>query len=449
MPSNGSAGSLRGVTQIPEPRTPFPYEINSFAAEPGAGLSDREAKWGRAVVRGFHGSEIGDDVLGRVAESEARDGRIYTGAYLDQSLPGAWDATYPVATYATHRKTLNVGAGAMLPAHLITAVTVRPSHRRRGILREMITADLAQAKADGLAMAALTASEAIIYGRFGFGAATEHCSVEIDAGHRFALVAPQAATGLVEAADPKVLVDLVPVVFAPIHAGTFGSIDRQDSYRFRAAGEWNYDNPERDKAVRAALHYGPGGAVDGYVSYKFDGWEATPAAVTVVDLLATNTAAYLALWDYVGSLDLVSRVHWRGAPLADPLEWALADKRGYSRKRVEDHLWLRILDVPAALTARHYWADGAVVLSVTDPLGHTDGVYRLSVLGGKVSVEVSSATPADLELGVAELSSLYLANVSARTLAAAGRLTEARPGAAAGFDALFSSPVRAHSWTDF
>ncbi len=84
---------------------------------------------------------------------------------------------------------------------------------------------------------------------------------------------------------------------------------------------------------------------------------------------------------YLGSIDLVQRVSWKRAPLQDPLEWALADKRGYRVNSVEDSLWLRILDTAAALEGRHYWQDGSITLRVEDPLGFAGGVFRLDVRG--------------------------------------------------------------------
>ncbi len=214
---------------------------------------------------------------------------------------------------------------------------------------------------------------------------------------------------MVEIADATQLQELEPELFARLHAVSFGSIGRQDAYSYLASGAWTYEHPEPDKSVRAAVHYGPDGKPDGYVSYKFTGWDA-PATVAVRDLLATTDQAYLALWKYLGSIDLVQRVRWNRAPVQDPLEWALADKRGYQVKSMEDSLWLRILDTAAAL---------------------------------------DESAPADLEVGAAELASLYLSGVPARTLAAAGTVDELSAGAAARFDALFGAPMLPHSRTDF
>ncbi|MGO4385665.1 GNAT family N-acetyltransferase [Specibacter sp. RAF43] len=438
----------------------FPYALRSFPVRLADGLvPDEVARWSQAVSLGFYGNVPSEADLEKYATMEQVDGRMATGAYLiDAATPaGAWGPEYPVATYAYHRKNLNVGGGTLLPVHQIMAVTVRPSHRRRGILRAMISSDLAQAKAAGIPLAALTASEATIYGRFGFGVATQACTVEVASRGGIAFHNPGAASqGTVEVAEVLLVRDLHNEIFSRVHAATYGSIGRQDMYRLLASGQVSYASMEPARNIRAAMHYDSTGAVDGYVTYKPDE-DATPATVTIVDLLAAGEGAYLALWNYLGSLDLIERITWDMAPEVDSLEWAMAARRDYKRTGTEDHLWLRILDVPAALAGRKYWAEGTVQFQVTDPLGHVSGVYRLSVKAGTATVHALSQDPTgelpdpatQVVLGVSELSSLYLGGVSARTLAAAGRITVLHPGGADALDALFQSPVRAHALTDF
>ncbi|MCU6480887.1 putative acetyltransferase [Arthrobacter silviterrae] len=433
----------------------FPYELRSFPVRLVDGVVPEEvAKWSQAVALGFYGDAPTGENLAKFAVLEQADGRMATGAYLkDAAAPaGAWGPEYPVATYAYHRKNLNVGGGTLLPVHQITAVTVRPSHRRRGILRAMISSDLAQAKAAGIPLAALTASEATIYGRFGFGVATHKCTVEVATRGGIAFHNPSAAAqGTVEVADPLVVRDLHHEIFARVHAATYGSIGRHDMYRLVASGQGNYASMTPVRNIRAALHYDDAGEIDGYVTYR-PNEEAKPPTVEVVDLLAVGESAYLALWNYLGSLDLIERITWTMAPEVDPLEWAMAAKRDYNRTGTEDHLWLRILDTPAALAARHYLSDGSITVHVGDPLGHASGIFRIDVVHGMATVKrcpEDGSVEAELGLGVSELSSIYLGAVSARTLSAAGRVREDVPGAVARFDALFAPPGPAHSLTNF
>lgn len=425
------------------------YDIRRFPAVSKGKDGYAEADtWAKAVGFGFHESTRTPEHRERSLATYEVDGRIFTGAYQTGGVaPSSLPADVPVATFGTFRKTLNVGFGRMLEAQLVTAVTVRTSHRRRGLLRRMMTEDLQAARNDGLAVAALTASEGTIYGRFGYGVASLERSVKVDTTARFSL--RHQATGSVEVADPKVLLDVAPVVFDRVHRHTPGSIGRQEWYRQLASGSLGRDGKE-DPAIKVALHYGPDGGIDGYVSYKFLGWETEPYTVEVVDLVAATDHAYLELWQYLAAIDLVERVSWNEAPVDDPLGWALSDPRCIDASDSRDMLWLRILDVPAALAARHYPADGRLVLAVHDALGLTGGTFAFEASGGPAAVErVPDGTPADLELDIADLSSIYLGGVCPVTLKAAGKIREATRGSALRAKQLFGVERATHCLTHF
>ena len=423
------------------------YEIRRFrpAAAGEAGYADATA-WDQAVSFGFHEERNTDE---RVQESIARsraDGAVYTGAYqTGEPAPHSLGTEVPVATFATQRNTLNIGFGQLVDAHLITGVSVRTSHRRRGLLRRMMTADLALAKDDGVAIAALTASEASIYGRFGFGVATGEQSITVDTGAKFRV--KHEPVGTVEVVDPKVLLELAPQVFGRLHAEQPGSVGRQEFYRQLAAGTASWDGGP-DAKLKAALHYAPDGSVDGYVSYRFGGWDKSPATMEIVDLVTASPAAYLELWQYLAAIDLVERVTWDRAPVDNPLSWALADSRCVSASNPRDLLWLRILDVQQALEARRFAADGTVVLRVADELGLTAGTFSLEVQDGVARVAASAAAP-DLELDIAALSSIYLGAVNPVTLVAAGAMREHSAGAAFLAARLFAVERPAHCLTHF
>ncbi|WP_304664208.1 GNAT family N-acetyltransferase [Pseudarthrobacter sulfonivorans] len=425
------------------------YEIRRFDAavqgEPGYPEAE---KWVKAVSFGFHESTRSPDHVAKSLETYRADQRIMTGVYQTQDVaPGSLAADIPVATFGTLRKTLNVGFGRMLATHLVTAVTVRTSHRRRGLLRRMMSEDLALAKSEGLAMAALTASEGSIYGRFGYGVASFERTVKVDTTARFRL--DHQAVGSVDVAEPKVLLEIAPEVFERVHRLTPGSIDRQEWYRQLASGSLGRDGKE-DPAVKVALHYGPDGDVDGYVSYKFLGWETEPHTMHVVDLVAATHEAYLELWQFLAAIDLVDRITWEEAPLDDPLTWALADPRCIDSSDSRDMLWLRILDVVRALEARRYPGDGRLVLEVLDPLGLTAGTFTLAVSGGEAAVERAEAGVApDLTLDVSALSSIFLGAVCPVTLTAAGRIREHKHGASLQARGLFAVERAAHCLTHF
>jgi predicted acetyltransferase len=424
------------------------YEIRRFkpAAKDEPAYPESVA-WMRAVAFGFHDARRSDERVDRGLEMQRADSRTMTGVY--QTGPVAEHALgvdVPVATFGTMNKTLNIGFGRLVETRLVTAVSVRTSHRRRGLLRRMMAEELGLAQQEGLALAALTASEASIYGRFGFGVATSEQSIKVDTSARFAV--NHTPVGSVEVADPKVLLELAPVIFDRLHRQTPGSIGRHEFYRQFASGSISRDEAE-DPKVKVALHYAPDGDVDGYVSYKFGGWSSTPYTMEVVDLVAATRAAYLELWQYLGAIDLVERVTWDEAPIDDPLPWALRDPRCVDASEARDMLWLRILDLQKALGARRYSADGTLVLRVTDSLGLAAGTFALTVTGGEATVTPAPEAEPDLSLDVADLGSIYLGAVCPVTLETAGRITEHTAGAALTARLMFAVERSPHCATHF
>lgn len=403
------------------------YEIRRFQI----GGTDEQADpqtnaWFSAILLGFLGPNAPADKIAKFAAAFRVDETVLTGAYPAETPTGAWDVDAPVATFGDFVKTINIGPGRLLPAHLITFVTVRPTHRRRGLLRRMMSHNLDQAVAAGHALALLTVTEGGIYGRFGFGAATFTNSVTVESDHRFQMTTEPAGT--VEVAEASVLTEIGPRVFAAFHQGQPGSVERTHESWGMIAGTFDPETGEPDPKVRAALHYDPAGEIDGFVSYKVERSEGS-RRIEVLDLVAAGADAYLGLWRYLASVDLVTKVIYHEAPLHDPLPWALADPRVVGVTGRSDVLWVRVLDVAKALEQRGYTADGSVTLRVDDPMGYTDGTFRLDVAGGKGSVRQVGEDEAEVRVNIAELGSLYLGGVQPTVLAAAGRITEISAGA--------------------
>jgi predicted acetyltransferase len=402
------------------------YAIRTFPAA----LDDAATTaWLAACRLGFHEStDTPEGEAGDVRRAVA-DGRVLTGVHPREPRPGTLDdQRWPVATFESFTQTLHVGGGTLLPAHLISGVTVQPTHRRRGILRRMMTDDLARAAEAGLAAAALTASEASIYRRFGFGPATRERTVAVDRRRPVRLLAP--TTGRVDLVPVAGLEPVAREVFAGFHARTPGSIDRH-------AGSWNGrlgiatgDTQTPDRTLRAAVHRASSGEVDGYVTYRVTE-KPSETVLEVVDLVTSADEAYLALWELLLSIDLVTSVTWAAAPLDDPLVHAVDDARAITVTREQDHVWLRLLDLPTAFSARPWAADGEVTVAVSDDLGHAAGTWRLTSTGGAGTAERITADPADpsdLQVDVATLGSLWLGGADPVTLAAAGLVREDRAG---------------------
>jgi predicted acetyltransferase len=426
------------------------YRFRSFPAGITGDRANQETTaWIRACALGFQEPVATPEHLLRVAQALERDQRTLTGAYATSRPARAWDTARPVATYATFVEPLNVGGGRSVDAHLIASLTVRANHRRRGLMRAMVTADLRAARDQGRALAALNSMEATTYGRFGFGAATFSRRVEVDTGDRFALCEPPE--GSVEVADPAQLLEIAPELFDRFHAQTLGSVKRPASYPAKVAGMWADDAPEPDRRLRAALHYDAAGRVDGYVSYQVLPWEGEPRTIGVLDLIWAADSAYLGLWDFLASIDLVTTVRFGHAAMAEPLQWALADRRGFKVAGEDDGLWLRVLDPVAALEARSYEADGDLRIALRDPLGIAGGVFWLSVHHGRASVTPDDSKDPrwDVSMGVAALASLYLGGVRAHTLARTGQVTSTSPGALHLLDALLAHRAQPYCVTHF
>lgn len=428
------------------------FDPSTPEADAAAGTPARTLNWFNAARRGFHEKPFTAKEAAVITGAYLVDGRELTAVYDDAATAPGLGAEIPVATYAAFTSSLNTGA-RLIDAHLVTMVTVRPTHRRRGILSEMITGDLTRAKERGLAVAALHASEGGIYGRFGFGRATEAQSYTVDVRGGLPMHAP--AAGSVIQAEPAVLGELIPEVFSRFHAATRGSVDRQHGYLMRGTGAWSDDGFEPDTALRAAVFHDAAGTAQGYVTYVFDGWDAKVPALSVRDLVAATAQAFRELWRFLGAHDLIEAVNYGQAAIADPLPWFLADARRISVTERSDKLWLRILDVPAALGSRSYSRDGTLVLNVRDRLSLTAGSYRLQASGGvgKVTtlpfLKTPGAESADgIELDIADLSSLYLGTVRVTDLLAAGRLSGS-PAAAAQAVALFDGPGTPYCITGF
>lgn len=446
-------GTGRGTgtgTQSERSRSLPGLEMHRFAATGlPAGQDPRMARMLTAVERNFYEEVPTGAALDQVLELHGRDERTYVGLYDAGADPAESD---PVGTFSSFVKPLQTGVGRQLDAFLISEVTVRSTHRRRGILRTMMESELSRAAAGGLPVAALTASEATIYRRFGFGAATHQRSVEVDTAGEVTLAS--TSTGSMNMVDPRDLAEIGPSLYARALAQTPGSVGRVAAYAVSETDSWRSKNDGRGTGLLAAVHHDEAGTPRGYVTYRFNGWDQKVPSVKVGVLVATTAASHRALWDHLVNLDLIRRVDWGLAPDDRLLENLLSDSRRVKTTRTEDHLWLRVLDVPAAFAARSYQRDGEVVLAITDPLGHAAGMWRLVVRDGTacaVLVEQggSRATEPDLSLDVAELSGVYLGGVSAELLRQAGRVTEHRAGAAAELTALLASDRPVFCMTGF
>ncbi|GAB2851699.1 GNAT family N-acetyltransferase [Microbacterium insulae] len=403
-----------------------PVDEQSRVRLAGGGLDYRRtsvegddfAPWLQSVARGFQDGE-------RTAEhiASARERSAY------RRLTGVYDPTAPVpeapvATIASWLGELTVPGGSALPSCAISAVTVAPTHRRRGIARAMLEGELRAAAAGGIPMAMLTVSESPLYGRYGFAPAAASASWRIET-RRAGWIGPRP-DGRVDFISRETLRALVPDLHERVRLRVAGEIDVPGSHWDGFAGT----TPTAEKAgdKRAVQYTDPSGVVRGLALYTVseNHDDFTKATVRVAYLLADGDDAYAALWRFLLELDLVAEVHADELSVDEPLRWMIADQRA-AQVSVRDHQYVRILDVLAALEVRRYNAPGALLLDVADPLGHAAGRFLLEVDGdgvGRVRPAGDDAPTEAVEvsLGIEELSAAYLGGVSLATLAVAGRV---------------------------
>jgi predicted acetyltransferase len=373
----------------------------------------------------------------------ARWARVLGQFEPERSL-AAFDAALPadealVGTTGVYSLRMTV-PGAALPAAGVTAVSVLPSHRRRGVLRSLMRRQVADIAARGEEpIAALWASETPIYARYGYGRATSNAYFRFERGEgALAATAPADPALTLRLAEPETVTAELAKVYETVLPAQPGFFARSASSP--SDGWWGRvlsDEPEDRHGfspLRCLLAEDGSGA-RGYALYtnvqRWDEATGLPDGRLVVrELIAADPAAGAALWHSLLTRDLVAAVTAECRSADDPLLYQLFDQRR-AREQVNDGIWVRIIDLPGALTRRAYSCPVDVVAEVTDGLlAGNAGRWRLRAggPGGGVSCERTDE-PADLALDVRELGAAYLGGTRLGTLAAAGLVTELRPDA--------------------
>lgn len=384
--------------------------------------------WFRAETRGFLGQRPSPGLI------EQR--RTYL---RDERLVGVWDASAaepetPVATAISWLADLTLPGRTSLAAWAISGVTVAATHRRRGIARALLEAELRTAVGLGLPFAILTVSESTIYGRFGFGPAAMARNLTIDT-RRARWIGPEPTGRVHFVSVEQVQVDGLAIV-ERVRLETPGQVSYGGILWDRQLG-LTVDDTNAVK-LRYVRYDDADGAPQGFAVYSVieDDRDFVHHEVKVHTLVAATTDAYAGLWRFILEMDLVSTVTAHLRPVDEPLRWMISDFRAVHTDDV-DHLWTRVLDVAAALGARTYAAPGRLVLHIRDPLEFAAGTWALDVDPLGTGTVVPTTEPADVTMTVNALGSLLLGGVPARTLAAAGQLS----GDAPRLDHMFRSPV--------
>lgn len=332
---------------------------------------------------------------------------------------------------------LTVPGPAAVPCAGVTVVGTLPTHRRRGLLTRLMRAQLDDIHRRGEPIAALYASEETIYGRYGYGLASLRQEFRLPRTWAALRADAPPRSGAVRLVALEEAGRVFPRIYERVRRTTPGFLSRSpDWWELRRL----WDDPERRPS---------GGGPYNYALYELDGRASAYAIyrlvqreedgrwtrrLNVIEALGAEVAGTREIWRFLFGIDWVDEILAWHLPLDHPLLLMVArlDRLDLG---VETGLWIRLVDVGAALSARGYAADGRVTFEVADAFGSwNEGVWTLE--GG---VARRSRRAVDLRLDVTALGATYLGGFSFAQLARAGLVEEVRRGAAARADAMFAT----------
>ncbi|MFF5359501.1 GNAT family N-acetyltransferase [Streptomyces scabiei] len=360
---------------------------------------------------------------------------LWDALTVPERCVGVWEGDRCVGTAGAFDFRLTVPGGSAVPAAGVTMVGVAATHRRRGVLTSMMRRQLDDVRSWGEPLAVLTASEPAIYGRFGYGLATRRLAADIDTARVRLSVPPGTDDVRLRYADPSEVLDACEAVYArrvPERPGTLARqpgwerVELLDTERHRSGA-----SPLQ--CVVAERTDGEGAGVVGYARFRVKsdwGPRGADGVVQLSALEALDPAARAALWRFLFDIDLTSSVVAHRLPVDEPVLHLVSDIRRCAL-RFTDDLYVRLVDVGAALRLRTYQAPLDVVFEVEDSFcPWNEGRWRLTGDPKGATCE-RTADAADLSLDVRELGAAYLGGVSLSALAGAGLVRELRQGALA------------------
>ncbi len=374
--------------------------------------------------------EISDDLWRDVAPS----------VEVDRTF-GAYDGDQIVGGGSVFSFDVTVPGGAALPSAGITWVGISPTHRRRGALRALMTAMVDQAAERREPLAVLWASEGSIYQRFGYGLSTLSSGIELERD-RAQLVSSAPPSGSVRLITAVEAARLFPPIFEANRQATPGFYTRSKTWwDVEVLSDFKWSRRGFDRKFYAV--HETDGTPDAYAIYraKHEWTNSVPGTeLNVLEIMAVDGIALREMWRFILGVDLVKRITSRAGAAFEPLLLMLTEPRRLNLHE-RDGLWLRVVDVAAALEARTYTADGSVVFEVRDDyMPAAGGRFRLTSSGGAGRVERTDEE-VELVLDAADLGAVYLGGFTVADLARAGRTEELTPGARARLDAMLATGV--------
>jgi predicted acetyltransferase len=326
---------------------------------------------------------------------------------------------------------LSVPGGQSVPAAAVAYCGVLPTHRRRGILTGLMLRLLNDARERGDVLSALWPSEELIYSRWGFGVGSFCMSIDLATAHA-SWRTPEVPGRDVVLVDPQHAQKMIAPIYEQVRTVTAGMIERSDAW-------WRYrrlrpDSPDGGPFV--AVAEGVGYAV---YQHRVPWAESPEGTVEVIEAVGIGAQGTRRIWQYLFEIDLCCYVQAQYLPVDCPLLHMLAEPRRL-RSRIRDGMWVRILDLESAISARHR-GTGSAVLAIADPLFESNS-GRWHVSGDGITRTTRSA---DLAVDISDLATVYLGGATFERLARAGRVNEFIAGGVARADAVL--PVMARPWT--
>lgn len=331
--------------------------------------------------------------------------------------------------------------GAEVPAAGLTIVGVLPTHRRRGVLTKLMRFQLEDARKHDEPVSILWASEEVIYQRFGYGLASQQLHVDLERGHG-AFRNDPGPSGRVRLLTAEEALKVLPEVYERVRRETPGMLARSASW-------WEFYRLYDPKSSRdGASHryhvvWENEGQIEGYALYRIkeiwdDATDLPAGEARVSELITMSSEAHREIWRYLTSLDLIKTLTAHFVAVDDPIRHMLLAPRRL-QARLSDAIWLRVVDVKAALEGRTYAADGTLTIELADSFCEwNQGRWTVTVSGGQAQVAPATSA-ADLSLDACDLGATYLGGISFSELVRAGRVIEHTPGTAALADGLFRS----------
>jgi predicted acetyltransferase len=390
--------------------------------------ADELEAWYTAMQRGFHSSRP----LPEGTIDQIRPHFDVTRAWT------AFDDGRIVGTARSFAGQLAVPGRLDLAAGLLTQVTVAATHRRRGLLTSMLGADLAACRERGESLGYLVAAEYPIYGRFGYGPASDAVDLVLDArGIRFLEVADVE----IRPADILEFRRVAPTIYERHWREQPGFIDRWPRF-WDLLSDVTLPHPKAPLHVHVLAYDRSDVAVGALVYHVDDHWkQGRPDCPLIVDdLFGVSPAVEAALWRFATEVDWVTNVRAERRTVHEPLRWFLYDARALAEEARRDVVWLRVLDAPRAFAGRGYMNAGRVVIEVIDKLGFAAGTFVLDADPAGAECNATTESP-DVTVNVSDLGTLYLGGTSATALAKVGRIDEHRVGSVATLDAVLHSPT--------